>query len=111
MDGEDAKPSRLGKILKANPTKKVLLKWPKTVAEGDMSQTVKRLKDLPSSTFQSLAQVNSNVDDFRDWLIAFSRVTSADLTPLEDMQSSNFLTLGPESDEVVLYYRKSPLRD
>ena len=63
-------------------------------AEGDMSQTVKRLKDLPLSTFQSLAQVNSNVDDFRDWLIAFSRVTSADPTPLGDMQSSNFLTLG-----------------
>ena len=73
-------------------------------AEGDMSQTVKRLKDLPSSTFQSLAQVNSNVDDFRDWLIAFSRVTSADPTPLGDMQSSNFLTLGPESDEVVFLH-------
>ena len=31
LEGEDAKPSRLGKILKANPTKKVSLKWPKTV--------------------------------------------------------------------------------
>ena len=31
LDGEDAKPSRLGKILNANPTKKVSLKWPKTV--------------------------------------------------------------------------------
>ena len=31
LDGEDAKPSRLGKILKANPTKKVSLKWPKPV--------------------------------------------------------------------------------
>ena len=31
LEGQDAKPSRLGKILKANPTKKVSLKWPKTV--------------------------------------------------------------------------------
>ena len=31
LEGEDAKPSRLGKILNANPTKKVSLKWPKTV--------------------------------------------------------------------------------
>ena len=31
LDGHDATPSRLGKILNANPTKKVSLKWPKTV--------------------------------------------------------------------------------
>jgi len=31
LEGEDAKPSRLGKILKATLPKKVSLKWPKTV--------------------------------------------------------------------------------
>ena len=73
-------------------------------AEGDMSRAVSRLKSFASSAFQSLAQVPSRPDDFRNWLISFPRPTSADPTPLGDMQSSNFLTVGPASDEVVFLH-------
>lgn len=73
-------------------------------AEGDMSQVVGRLKTFSSSEFQSLAQPPSRPDDFRNWLISFPRPTSADPTPLGDMQSSNFLTVGSENDEVVFLH-------
>ena len=85
LDGEDAKPSRLGKILNANPTKKVSLKWPKTV-EGLAHM---RNCFLGCENLVSVAVIPESVDNMNGCFWGCTNLTEAPAIPqrVKDMGS------------------------
>ena len=85
LNGEDAKPSRLGKILNANPTKKVSLKWPKTV-EGLAHM---RNCFLGCENLVSVAVIPESVDNMNGCFWGCTNLTEAPAIPerVKDMGS------------------------
>ena len=85
LEGQDAKPSRLGKILNANPTKKVSLKWPKTV-EGLAHM---RNCFLGCENLVSVAVIPESVDNMNGCFWGCTNLTEAPAIPerVKDMGS------------------------